>query len=127
MPEVGLSQRRLEGDRMQSEGPYKDGDVIDVGGRVSKWVLNGYSEVKIANVAHAEGRKAAEKEYEAKIGLDYTISTSVKLAAFNKLENDFRDLFNIANEMAMNLDSFTDEAGNCHIKFHAWKKARGLA
>ena len=66
------------------------------------------------------------KEYEAKIGLDYTISTSVKLAAFNKLENDFRDLFNIANEMAMNLDSFTDEAGNCHIKFHAWKKARGI-
>jgi hypothetical protein len=75
---------------------------------------------------YTDGRKAAEKEYEAKIGLDYTISTSVKLAAFNKLENDFRDLFNIANEMAMNLDSFTDEAGNCHIKFHAWKKARGI-
>ena len=115
-----------------SDVPYSVSDAGCLVFRNGRGVVNfdsrrdAINAASLANRSHAEGRKAAEKEYEAKIGLDYTISTSVKLAAFNKLENDFRDLFNIANEMAMNLDSFTDEAGNCHIKFHAWKKARWI-
>jgi len=79
-----------------SEGPYKDGDVIDVGGRVSKWVLNGYSEVKIANVAHAEGRKSMEKE--------------------------FKELLDLANQAG----NFNQDMMQWKIKFEDWKKAQGI-
>ncbi len=103
---------------MESEGPYKDGDVIDVGGRVSKWVLNGYSEVKIANVAHAEGRKAEEKEQAEQRYLGHTAQ-------------DFRELLELTNCMAQMLKELwavyvPSRDPSFLVGFTAWKKARGI-
>lgn len=123
-----------------SEGPYKDGDVIDVGGRVSKWVLNGYSEVKIANVAHAEGRKSMEKEIEEKKAIKDTLlcgtgfvmegkrvppedvylsETEIKL---QKVEKEFKELLDLANQAG----NFNQDMMQWKIKFEDWKKAQGI-
>jgi DNA/RNA endonuclease YhcR with UshA esterase domain len=103
-----------------SEGPYKDGDVIDVGGRVSKWVLNGYSEVKIANVAHAEGRKAAEKN-----GLEELCFPLLRKIDIQ--EKEFKELLALAKDMR---EFITDECLDSRKvvagDFDAWKKARWI-
>ena len=59
-------------DKGAGEGPYKFGDSIKVDGKKSEWYLGGYSEVKIANAAHAAGRKA-ERERCARIADDEAI------------------------------------------------------
>lgn len=74
MPEVGLSQRRSEGDRMQSEGPYISG-LPDNAAVVNKKSGVAYTGLEMRSVnavcdwmneAHAAGRKA-ERERCARI------------------------------------------------------------
>lgn len=118
MPEVGLSQRRSEGDKMQSEWPYRaehwegQNEFVVVG---PGWENMGGTYTKneagiaarFANLAHAEGRKSMEKEIK---DLRFAIGESDK---------DFKELLELANKLReYPWDEF--EA------FDSWKKARGL-
>ncbi len=106
------SKRGSEGTRMQSEGPYQ---VVNKGGEMYcfsvigpgvDWPDRAYEGTakricEIANAAHAEGRKAAEK--------------------------DFKELLELANGLRHCIGNTGPHGRREWEKnFDAWKKARGI-
>ena len=140
---------------MKSEGPYKcaavaegiDGIIYRLFGPGVETLGADFSQERgarivavVANAAHAEGRKAAEKEIEEKKVVKdallcgtgfmkdgkrvppedvYLSEAEIKL---KKVEKDFKELLHLANEASyLNQDSMA-----WGIKYADWKKARGI-
>ena len=125
---------------MQSEGPHKlIGGIVECLDGCYKITSEEKYIQAIKAQFYAEGRKAAENEIEEKKAVKdallcgtvfmkdgkmvppedvYLSEAEIKL---KKMENDFKELLELANKMRGqgNLDGVFDE-------FDAWKKARGI-